>query len=266
MARNFLNLQNHLVIAAAALKNDPKFAGIKNVALLLSLANDRAGSKYEHRTFFIDRVLLLQREEGNAVARVADWTKGSSSDSQKMAERTDSEHFKLMAGWCSLPGDETSGMQMWVFPASDVAEHVLPPGFDLNRYVTHVNRGITHFHASFWPLPRNIADADLESAEIPPGWREYMVRHHVGLSGLRGGQGLIGYVHPDGRREPIYKFNGGGHFRRCAPGETDSEGPAEFKKAIVDPSKMVRLISKHIAIYENGAFLVQRWSSYLMYY
>jgi hypothetical protein len=112
LARNFLNLQNHLVIAAAALKNDPKFAGIKNVALLLSLANDRAGSKYEHRTFFIDRVLLLQREEGNAVARVADWTKGSSSDSQKMAERTDSEHFKLMAGWCSLPGDEMSGMQM----------------------------------------------------------------------------------------------------------------------------------------------------------
>jgi hypothetical protein len=36
--RNFLNVHNHLVIAAAALKNDKKFAGTANVALLLSVA------------------------------------------------------------------------------------------------------------------------------------------------------------------------------------------------------------------------------------
>ncbi|KAJ7806894.1 hypothetical protein B0H14DRAFT_3152785 [Mycena olivaceomarginata] len=37
---NFLNAHNHLVIAAAALKNDEKFAGIRvaNVAISLSLS------------------------------------------------------------------------------------------------------------------------------------------------------------------------------------------------------------------------------------
>ncbi|KAJ7248091.1 hypothetical protein C8J57DRAFT_1358705 [Mycena rebaudengoi] len=248
---NFLNVSNHLVIAAATLNNDPKFAGTKNVAILLSFAPDRAGSKYEHRTFFIDRVLLLKREESNAAATVAGWTKGSFKDAQVAAERTDSNHFKLMAGWCSLPGGEVSGTQMWMFPASYAAEYVLPPGFDLNRYVAHVNRGITHFHASFWPLPRSISDADLEAAEMPAGWREYMKRQHLLLSGLKGGQGIIGYVHADGTREPVYKYGNGGHFRRCVPGETETDGPEEFKKPLVDPSKMVRLISKHLASYEH---------------
>ncbi|KAJ7449141.1 hypothetical protein B0H11DRAFT_2079659 [Mycena galericulata] len=191
---NFLNVANHLVIAAAALKNDPKFAGTVNIAILLSLAGDRAGSKYEHRTFFIDRVLLLGRDVSNAAAR--------------------GHHFKLLVGWCSLPKDELSKTQMWIFPASDAANHVLPPGFDLNRYVTH--------------------------------------RHHHLLSGLKGGQGIIGVINADGTRKPVYKFNGGGHFRRCAPGETDSDGPAEFKKPLMDSSRMVGLISLHLESYEHA--------------
>ncbi|KAJ7461691.1 hypothetical protein B0H11DRAFT_2055546 [Mycena galericulata] len=250
---NFLNIANHLVIAAAALKNDPKFAGTVNIAILLSLAGDRAGSKYEHRTFFIDRVLLLGRDVSNAAAREAGWTQGSDGDSQKGAERTNSHHFKLLVGWCSLPKDELSKTQMWIFPASDAANHVLPPGFDLNRYVTHVNRGITHFHTSFWPLPRSVSDTDLEFAEVPKGWRDYMKRHHHLLSGLKGGQGIIGVINADGTRKPVYKFGDGGHFRRCAPGETDSDGPAEFKKPLMDSSRMVGLISRHLESYEHGA-------------
>ncbi|KAJ7258159.1 hypothetical protein C8J57DRAFT_1341276 [Mycena rebaudengoi] len=224
---NFLNIANHLVIASAALKNDPKFAGTKNVAFLLSLADERAGSKYEHRTFFIDRVLLLSREESNNAVRVAGFVKGSSRNPQKMVERTDTDHFKILVGWCALPGGETSAMQ------------------------THVNRGITHFHASFWPLPRHISDADVDTAKPPPGWMEYVERHDMLLSGLKGGQGLIGRINPDGTRVPLFKFGPSGHFRACAPGETDTEGPAEFQKPLVSPTKMVRLLSKHLDVFKN---------------
>ncbi|KAF8187020.1 hypothetical protein K438DRAFT_1973200 [Mycena galopus ATCC 62051] len=252
---NFLNIANHLVIASAAMKNDPKFAGTVNVAILLSCADERAGSKYEHRTFFIDRVLLLQREASNAAARVANWYKSAHSDQerQEQAERTDNAQFKLMAGWCTLPGGEVSATQMWVFDTEDVAGLVLPPDFDLNRYVTHVNRGITHFHASFWPIPRNISDAalELESAKMPKEWKEYAKHHHDLLSGLKGGQGIIGRILPDGTRVPVYKVSNGGHFRKCAPGETDLEGPAAFQKPLVDPSKTVQFISRHLATVEE---------------
>jgi hypothetical protein len=67
-----------------------------------------------------------------------------------------------------------------------------------------VNRGITHFHASHWPLPRNISDADLEAAQFPDAWLNYAWTHHAVLSGLTG-QGVIGIERPDGTRVPIYK-------------------------------------------------------------
>ncbi|KAF8198270.1 hypothetical protein K438DRAFT_1759653 [Mycena galopus ATCC 62051] len=246
------------------MKNDPKFAGTVNVAILLSCANDRAGSKYEHRTFFIDRVLLLQREVSNNAARVMGWKQGAHKDPQTTAARVDTAHFKLLVGWCQLPSGQMSGTQMWYTIArygtyahrpiiclqviislfslatKDVAEHVLPPGFDLNRYITHVNRGITHFHASFWPIPRTVSDAELEAAEKPLEWELYAGRHHHFLSGLKGGQGVVGRILPDGTRIPMYKIGSGGHFRRCAPGETDTEGPAAFQKPLVDPSRTVR--------------------------
>ncbi|KAJ7147225.1 hypothetical protein C8R46DRAFT_1129723, partial [Mycena filopes] len=253
---NFLNAFNHLVIASAALKNNKALAGTANVAILLSLANDRAGSKYEHRTFFIDRVLLLNRNASDAAARVAGWTKSSVADPQKLAERTDTNHFKLMSGWCSLPGDQVSATQMWTYDRVDATTHVLPPGFTLNRYITHVNRGITHFHASFWPLPRHLSDADVESTQPSQEWKAHAARHDRLLAGLKGGQEIIGRIHADGTREPWYKGSGGGHFRRCAPGETDMDGPPESKKPLLDPSKMVQLISKHLDIFEpTGATL-----------
>jgi hypothetical protein len=221
------------------------------------MADDRARSKYEHRTFFIDRVVLLNRDASDTSARrVKDWHGSwSVADPEKMAERTDPHHFKLLVGWC----EGVKGTQMWTYESHKAADYVLPPGFDLNRYVSHVNRGITHFHASFWPVPRNISDVDLESAEPPPGWKEYAARHKFLFAGLKGGGGTLGCINADGTREPIYKFSNSGHFRRCAPGETDTEGPVEFQKAVVDPSRMVRLISKHLDIFEQGALRVQTY-------
>ncbi|KAJ6451204.1 hypothetical protein C8R45DRAFT_1042447 [Mycena sanguinolenta] len=249
---NFLNAANHLVIAAAALKNDPKFAGTKNIGLLLSLSEDHAGSKYSDRTFFIDRVLLLDKEASDAAARVETWVKGSVENSKwTMAERTDDQHFKIMVGWCTMPNGEMSPTQLWTYHVSKAAKHVLPPGFDLNRYVHHVNRGITHFHASWVPLPRSISDADIQSTEMPKEWWDYVSRHDNLLGGMRGGQYLIGRIRADGTREPLFKWDESGHFRRCAPGETDFDGAEEYKKQMVDPSRMVRLISKHLAIRED---------------
>ncbi|KAJ6454401.1 hypothetical protein C8R45DRAFT_1189557 [Mycena sanguinolenta] len=183
-----------------------------------------------HRTFFIDRVLLLDREASNAAAQSYGWTKGSAPDSHKGAERTDTEHFKVMVGWCTLTKRKTSGSQMWTPTASDAAEHVLPPGYDLNQFVNH---------------------AEIESMEMPEGWWDYVERHDNLLGGMKGGQGFVGYINPDGAREPVYKWDDSGHFRRCAPGETDFEGTEQFKKQLVDPSKTVRLISKHLTIFEE---------------
>ncbi|KAJ7614338.1 hypothetical protein FB45DRAFT_1064625 [Roridomyces roridus] len=252
---NFLNVANHLVIACAALKNDPKVAANFNVALLISVSEEHAGSKYENRTFFIDRVVLLQRDVSDAEAFETTWQQGPYKDSAaavKALKKRGKTSFKLFVGYCKFPDDQDSRSQMWSFPCSDVALQVMPPGFDLNLYVPHVNRGITHFHASFWPLPRNISDAELESAEVPGALADYTVRQHGMLSGLKGGQNIIGRLNTDGSRTPLYKFcNVNGHFRPCAPGETDFDGPVEYKKALENPSRMVRVLSKYLDSYEQ---------------
>jgi hypothetical protein len=184
---------------------------------------------------------------------VKDWHGSwSVKDPEKVARKTDPHHFKLLVGWCK----GVKATQMWTYSSFKASSHVLPPGFDLNRYVAHVNRGITHFHASFWPLPRTISDAELESTEAPPEWKEYTSRHHFLFAGLKGGGGTLGYIKADGSREPVYKYSNSSHFRRCAPGETDTDGPVEFQKAMVDPSKMVRLLSKHLDIFEQGTLVV----------
>ncbi|KAJ7105394.1 hypothetical protein C8R43DRAFT_1046725 [Mycena crocata] len=154
----------------------------------------------------------------------------------------------VLVGFCRLPGGVVSETQMWTLLLDPpgpltIDTYALPPDFDLHRYITHVNRGITHFHASFWPLPRKISDAELDAAAPSKEWMTYARQHHMGLSGLKG-QGVIGIQKPDGTRVPLYKYSQNGHFRRCAPGETDMEGPEEFKKLPVDPSRMVRMISE----------------------
>ncbi|KAJ7624785.1 hypothetical protein FB45DRAFT_1060963 [Roridomyces roridus] len=252
---NFLNVANHRLIASAALKNDPKVAANFNIALLISVSEEHAGSKYENRTFFIDRVVLLQRDVSDADALGQTWQQGPYKDSATAVDalkKKGKKVFKIFVGFCKFPDGEQSRVQLWSFPCSDVAEYVLPPGFDLSRYVPHVNRGVTHFHASFWPLPRNISDADLESAEAPAVLADYTARQHRMLSGLKGGENVIGRLNPDGSRTPLYKFcNNNGHFRPCAPGETDFDGPVEYKKALENPSRMVRLLSKYLDDYER---------------
>ncbi|KAJ7147213.1 hypothetical protein C8R46DRAFT_1129703, partial [Mycena filopes] len=219
-------------------------ASTANIALQLSLDNARAGSKYEHRTFFIDRVLLLNRDVSDAKENT--WQGGVGK------VRTDRDHFKLMAGFCTLPGGETSPHQLWSFPCEYVTTHVLPPGFDLDRFIAHVNRGITHFHASFCPLPRDLmAELDVAATPVPAGWLDHARRHSLMLSGLKGGQNNIGRIDADGKRTPVYKGGPGGHFRRCAPGETDSDVAPESKKELADPSKMVQLMCRHLEIFER---------------
>ncbi|KAJ7479875.1 hypothetical protein FB451DRAFT_1395429 [Mycena latifolia] len=252
---NFLNAQNHHMIGAAALKNDNDLGKTVNVGIFLKLVGERTGSKYDHRSFIIDKVALLPREDTDDFAANAPWTKGNVRNPQEMMQ--DCEHSKLLVGFCRLPGGVTSQTQMWLIPlGSLLTETVLPPDFDLHRYITHVNRGITHFHASFWPLPRKISDADLDAAAPPAGWVEYARRHHMGLSGLKG-QGVIGIEKPDGTRVPLYKYSANGHFRRCAPGETDTDGPEEYKKLLVDPSRMVRMLCGFLEVFDvyQGEFL-----------
>jgi hypothetical protein len=235
-----LNLANHALIASAAVKNDSNLAKSVGVAIFLKLVAERSPSKYDHRSFIIEKVVLVPREKIEKYAEDQEWVKGN-------FEHDVGEHMKLLVGFCRLPRPyKLSENQLWKLPISSISEgeDVLPPAFDLHRYITHVNRGITHFHASFWPLPRDISDAELEDPELQPPeeWNSYAWRHHRTISGLRG-QGVVGIELPDGTRVPIYKVGANGHFRRCAPGETDTDGAEEFKKLLVDPSRMVRMLS-----------------------
>ncbi|KAJ7331338.1 hypothetical protein DFH08DRAFT_307595 [Mycena albidolilacea] len=107
------------------------------------------------------------------------------------------QHSKVLVGFCMLPNGKMADTQMWRIPLgpdhSQVRNSTLPPNFDLHRYITHVNRGVTHFHASFWALPRDISDSDLESADPPPEYDSYLFDHHLAISGLIG-QGVIGIM------------------------------------------------------------------------
>lgn len=234
-----MNLANHALIASAAVKNDSNLAKSVGVAIFLKLVAERSPSKYDHRSFIIEKVVLVPREKIEKYAEDQEWVKGN-------FEHDVGEHMKLLVGFCRLPRPyKLSENQLWKLPISSISEgeDVLPPAFDLHRYITHVNRGITHFHASFWPLPRDISDAELEDPELQPPeeWISYASRHHRTISGLSG-QGVVGIELPDGTRVPIYKLGANGHFRRCAPGETDTNGADEFKKLLVDPSRMVRML------------------------
>ncbi|KAJ7778102.1 FAD binding domain-containing protein [Mycena metata] len=170
---------------------------------------------------------VVSRESSDKIVKEQEWHQGTVD-----ASMLPKEHSKILVMAC----DKT---QMWMLPIEHLRLFSLPPGFDLHRYITHVNRGITHFHASFLPLPRDISDADLDAAQISSAWMDYAGPHHQSISGLTG-QNVIGIERPDGTRVPVYKWSVNGHVRKCAPGETDSEGPEEFKKLVVDPSRMVR--------------------------
>jgi hypothetical protein len=150
-----------------------------------------------------------------------------------------------------LPNGKMADTQMWRIPLgpdhSQLRNSTLPPDFDLHRYITHVNRGVTHFHASFWALPREISDSDLESADPPPEYDSYLFDHHLAISGLMG-QGVIGIMDEHGNRTPIIKTGLAGHVRLCAPGETDTERAAAYRKLLADPSRIVKMLAKDLSV------------------
>ncbi|KAJ7661714.1 hypothetical protein B0H17DRAFT_1144592 [Mycena rosella] len=226
---NFLNLNNHILVACAALKNDTQLATKMNVGIFLKFVDERVrtGSKYDNRTFIIERVNLLNRKSSDELAARINWTKGNA---HIRPAPTDGDHCKILVGFCDLPNGQHSDTQLWILPVDHrVADIILPPNFDLHRYITHVNRGVTHFHASFWPLSRDISDPALDAAEQPPAYIAYARQHHMMLSGLKG-QGVIGIP-----RTGTSVF---------APrGETDTDGPAASKKQLIDPTRMVRKIT-----------------------
>ncbi|KAF7354757.1 Mynd domain protein [Mycena sanguinolenta] len=248
---NLLNVYNHLVIACAALNHDETLAKSQtvDVGIFLKLVGERTNSKYDHRTFIIDKVGLFPRCDTAKFAEEIDWYKGNTSQ-----HTPTSDHIKIIVGFCRLPEVGLSQVQLWCPSVSTIKADFLPPNFDLHRYITHVNRGITHFHASFWPLPRNVLMnmTEVEEDEVEKGassaLSDYASRHHEVLFG-RQGQGVASLLQSDGAKVPSFKRNQSaksGYFRSCAPGETDANDSEDFKKLVVDPSRMVRMLSRVI--------------------
>ncbi|KAJ6602635.1 hypothetical protein DFH09DRAFT_1069019 [Mycena vulgaris] len=221
--------------------NDPTLSLADKVIQWVVDERVRSGSKYDNRTFVIDRVDLLNRESSDELAARINWTKGNTDVHH--TDRAKESHCKLLVGFCQLPNGKLADTQMWCIPTDyHLANTVLPPNFDLHRYITHVNRGVTHFHASFWPLPRDISDSALEASEAPDAYCTYFWDNFQLLSGLKG-QGVTGIVNKDGTRTPLIKRSQSGHIRLCASGETDSDGPPEYKKQLENPSRMVAKIA-----------------------
>ncbi|KAJ7346126.1 hypothetical protein DFH08DRAFT_809963 [Mycena albidolilacea] len=124
-------------------------------------------------------------------------------------------------------------------------DHVLPPGFDRNRYISPTSTAASLSCTLLGSSPQHL-QCRYRICTNTPGMEA--IRGASSYADLRS-QGRrrfyesIGRIHGDGTREPVYKFSNGGHFHRCVLGETDSDVAPEFQKPLIDPSKMVRLIS-----------------------
>ncbi|KAJ7923553.1 hypothetical protein B0H13DRAFT_2316492 [Mycena leptocephala] len=226
---NFLNAYNHGMIGAAALKNDSDLGKTVNVGIFLKLVEERTGSKYDHRSFIIDKVALLPRDESDDFAANAPWTKGNVRNPQ---ESMKSEHSKLLVGFCRLPGGVISETQMWLISHGPLlTDTVLPPYFDLHRYIT------------------SIAASRISTRRSGRSRATSLMRTST-LRRRRRSQGVIGIEKPDGTRVPLYKYSANGHFRVCAPGESDTEGPEYCKRLLVDPSRMVRMLYGFLEVFD----------------
>ncbi|KAF8211806.1 caspase domain-containing protein [Mycena galopus ATCC 62051] len=115
-----------------------------------SSSGGRTNSKYDHCTFIIDKVGLLPRRDAEKFAKETEWSKGNMALCGPLGE-----HVKIIVGFCRLPGLKPPGLsetQLWNVNLASVVEEVLPPDFDLHRYITHVNRDETT-PAESPPLP-----------------------------------------------------------------------------------------------------------------
>ncbi|KAJ6455353.1 hypothetical protein C8R45DRAFT_1111394 [Mycena sanguinolenta] len=213
----------------------------------LKLGGERINSKYDHRTFIIDEVVLLPRCDTAKYVETIDWYKGNTPQHTPTGD-----HIKVIVGFCRLPEVGLSQIQLWYPSVSTIKTNLLPPNFDLHRYITHVNHGITHFHASFWPLTRHVltsmteVEQDEAEKDAPSALLGYASRHRQVLFGGEE-QGVASLLQSYGARVPSFKRNTSaknGYFSSCAPGETDTDSPGEFKTLVVDPSRMVRMLSR----------------------
>ncbi|KAJ7127618.1 hypothetical protein C8R44DRAFT_873447 [Mycena epipterygia] len=164
----------------------------------------------------------------------------------------------LMTGYCLLPGAKMPPRYGWqpISCTYGAGGTTLPPGFDLHRFITHVNRGITHFHGSYWPLPLRLSDADFAAAEPPNQWLRHMRLHHYGflpIDKFEDTLEVFGVVKRDGTQVPLYEYNHpdsewNGIF---APAKFDSlleemakTDATEFKKFLDDPSRKLCVIPR----------------------
>ncbi|KAJ7843929.1 hypothetical protein B0H13DRAFT_2412212 [Mycena leptocephala] len=155
------------------------------------------------------------------------------------------EHTPNLGIFIKLVG---RALTMIIVPSTlSVLWTALPPGFDLHRYITHVNRGITHFHGSFWPLPRRLSDSAFEAAEPPPEWLRYMLCHSAGFQydttlpeSNTGVMMVFAVVKRDGTTL-LYKYDNdiSSAFYSDAIAKVD---PTEFKKLLDDPSRKLCMI------------------------
>ncbi|KAJ6525994.1 hypothetical protein B0H19DRAFT_1275865 [Mycena capillaripes] len=177
---------------------------------------------YDHRSFIIDKVALIPFARGEM-----GWS------------------TQLMTGYCLLPNGK-SPPPYWWHPISctyRASGTTLPPGFDLHRYITHINRGITHFHGSYWPLPRRLSNAAFEAAEPPKQWLHYMRLHHTGFQATDRYDVAL--------EVPVYDYNHPYYDELFSRVEFDSLLEAmtkvdttEFKKLLDDPGRELCVIPR----------------------
>ncbi|KAJ7435284.1 hypothetical protein FB451DRAFT_1194756 [Mycena latifolia] len=213
--------KNFGMIQAAVFQNRNMLEDTLDLGIFIKLVGQ--GPNYDHCSFVIEKVALIPWTPRQGWAR-------------------------LMTGFCLLPGGE-------IPPPYASEEHyqysgtALPPCFDLHRYITHVNRGITHFHGSFWPLPCRLSDSAFEAAEPPPEWLRYMLCNSAGFRYWR--------RHPECNTEVImvfavikrdgttllYKYDND-ISASCSdrPAAIAKVDPTEFKKLLDDPSRKLCMI------------------------
>ncbi|KAJ7693733.1 hypothetical protein B0H14DRAFT_3531047 [Mycena olivaceomarginata] len=169
-------------------------------------------------------------------------------------------------GFCVFPNGEISSYRRDPNYFYCCERITLPPGFDLHRFITHINRGITHFHGSFWPLPRRLSDAAFEEAEASEQWLRYMRLNGSGFQYL-GITHIFGVEKRDGKRIPLFKYDTDVRdtWWDCRLKALAKVNATEFKKFLDDPSRKIRTIPRprpnlkeaeeiELEIYDAGGF------------
>ncbi|KAF7337094.1 hypothetical protein MVEN_02146700 [Mycena venus] len=220
-----LHFRSVALILSAAYENHEELKENTHLGIFLKLVGDG----HDHCSFIIDKVAFIP------------WSPNESWATVKM-------------GFCLLPdGKITSLTREGQYGTYGTT---LPPGFDLHRYITHVNRGITHFHGSFWPLPRKLSDTAFDAAKPPKEWLHYM-RHHPGgfiyVDGIE--SEVFGVAKRDGSQVQLYEYD-----KRVSQVPFDFRlkemakiNTTEFKKLLDDSTRRVCMIHKKEEDQQNPA-------------